>query len=73
MKSKVAGQCEGSIYLDPKLTGGATYSADAYKLLPDSPAINKGIAVEGIVDDYDGNARIDISDIGAFEFIKNSK
>ena len=38
-------------------------------MLPGSPAIDAGVAITGLVDDYDGVARPqgDAVDIGAFE------
>jgi len=47
--------------------------ADDYHLQPSSPAIDKGMTVEDIIDDYDGNSRPMNAafDIGAFEYQQN--
>jgi hypothetical protein len=69
MKAKLAGQEQGSMFCDPKLANVKEFSADAVKLLADSPAINKGLPIKEVTTDYFGNPRNNAPCIGAVEFI----
>ena len=62
-------------YVNPQLvnavlpTSIATMVAANYKLRSTSPAINKGIAVAGYVNDYADAAISGLPDLGAFEYV----
>jgi hypothetical protein len=63
----------GDIIGDPKFaktggTGPGQLTADYFKLLSNSPAINKGVVLSQVKVDYFGNARDSNPDIGAIEY-----
>ncbi len=57
------------IYADPKLTkSGSVYAGAWYQLQSTSPAIDKGVSVNGVNEDYFRSARSGTPDIGALEY-----
>jgi hypothetical protein len=63
----------GDVVGDPRLaktggTGVGELTADYFKLLETSPAIDKGIVVNNVSEDFFGNPRGSMPDIGAFEY-----
>jgi hypothetical protein len=63
----------GDLICDPKLVkipgpGSGKLNAEYFKLLSTSPAINKGAAIKQVIDDFFGNSRDGIPDIGAHEY-----
>ena len=55
------------------ISGDPLFISNAdYHLQSNSPAINKGIAISGIIRDYDGSALVGLPDIGAFEYLSTS-
>jgi hypothetical protein len=68
-KSRSNSAGAGDVTADPRFIKGNVENADYFKLLSDSPAIDKGSAITDITDDFFGNKR-DIIDIGACEYMK---
>jgi hypothetical protein len=56
------GYLTNAVFADPKFTGSADFH-----LQQSSPAINAGTYLPEVSTDYDGNPRVGITDIGAFE------
>ncbi len=62
------------VIADPKLVDLSAIllhgkvNPDRYKITANSPAINKGIVIDGIIEDYFGGKRVGNPDIGAHEF-----
>jgi len=63
----------GDVIGDPQLakssnTGAGQLTADYFKLLESSPAINRGIAISSVSEDFFGNTRDASPDIGGNEY-----
>jgi MYXO-CTERM domain-containing protein len=65
-----SGQGAGDVLVDPLLVGGAVPPASNAELMSPSPAIDAGIALASVTDDFLGAARPSgsTSDIGAFQY-----
>jgi hypothetical protein len=61
----------GDVTGDPRLVKGNIENADYFKLMSDSPAIDKGSSITGASVDFFGNTR-DITDIGACEYLRTT-
>jgi hypothetical protein len=54
-------------------TGAGKLTAEYFKLLGSSPAINKGVVLSNIKQDYFGNTRDNYPDIGAYEYTTSNQ
>jgi len=67
-------QEKGSKFAEPGFANDDTFTDGGLKLTVNSKAIDAGVIINSITNDYDNNLRSDgFPDIGAFEFIKKDK
>lgn len=64
-------QGKASLYVNPKFVNTAEDISSMVKPASDSPAVNAGIVIDGLITDYYGNIRSNPPDMGAIELIKD--